>query len=68
MGDSTRFRGLRFETIRSFLRCLMFVVVILAIVNNGNILKDGTDERKYLQMKYHKLRFLFNKYIYLNDY
>ena len=55
MGDSTRFRGLRFETIRSFLCCLMFVVVILTIVNNGNILKDGTDERKYLQIKYHKL-------------
>ena len=27
------------------------------IENNGNILTDGTDERKYLQKKYDKLQF-----------
>ena len=34
-----------------------FIVLIIAlfIINNGNILTDGTDEKKYLQRKYNKL-------------
>ena len=56
MGDSILFRGLRFETIRSIFPHLVHVaVVIFTIVNNGNILADGTDERKYLQRKYNEL-------------
>ena len=58
MGNSTRFRSIRFETVRPFLRCLMFVVVVIfTIVKNGNILTDGTDERKYLERKYNELQF-----------
>ena len=56
MGNSTRFRSIHFETVRPFLRCLMFVVVVIfTIVNNGNILTDGTDERKYLERKFNEL-------------
>ena len=32
---------------------LMYALVL--IVNNGNILTDGTDERRYLQRKYNGL-------------
>ena len=32
----------------------LFLIVLL-IVNNGNILIDGTNERKYLQIKYNDL-------------
>ena len=36
---------------------MFVVVVIFTIVNNGNILTDGTDERKYLERKYNELQF-----------
>ena len=34
-----------------------FIVFIIAlfIINNGNILTDGTDGKKYLQRKYNEL-------------
>ena len=28
----------------------------IGVVNNGNILTDGTDKRKYLEEKYNELR------------
>ena len=34
---------------------VLFVANVLFIVNNGNILTDGTDERKYLKRKYNEL-------------
>ena len=39
---------------------LIFLLVCVTnafvfIVNNGNILSDGTDERKYLQRKYDEM-------------
>lgn len=56
MGDSTRFGSSYFKTIRSYLPYLGYLaVVFFMIVNNGNILIDGTDERKNLQKKYNKL-------------
>ena len=51
----TQHKKQTFETIRPFLRCLMFVVSIFTNVSNGNILAGGTDERKYLQIKYNEL-------------
>lgn len=56
MGDGTRLRSLYFETIGSILHHLAHAaVVIFTIVNNENILTDGTDERKYLPKKYNDL-------------
>ena len=56
MGDSTRFRSLCFKTVRSILSHLIHAAVaIFTIVNNGNILIDGTDEWKWLQRKYNEL-------------
>ena len=41
-------------------RCFSFIFffilcVLLFIVNNGNILTDGRDERKYIRRKYNEL-------------
>ena len=60
MGNSTRFRNLSFKSIRSYLRHLVYVMIAsFTIVNNGNILTDGTDERKYFYKKYNELQFNF---------
>ena len=57
MGNSSGFRSSYFETCSPYLRHIGFVVgfVLFMIVNNGNILADGTDERKYLEKKYNDL-------------
>ena len=56
MGKSSRFGSSCFKSIRSFLRYLVrFLIVIFAIVNNGNLLADGRDERRNLQKKYNEL-------------
>ena len=56
MVDCPRFRAPFLETFRSILRHIAYVAVgIFTIVNNGTILTDGTDERKYLQRKYNEL-------------
>ena len=34
---------------------VLFVANVLFIVNNGNILTGGTDERKHLKRKYNEL-------------
>ena len=34
---------------------LCSIYALILIVNNGNILTDGRDERKYLQRKYNDL-------------
>ena len=60
MDDSPRFGSLRYETVRPLLRCLMFFVMLYSIGNNGNILTDGTNERKYLERKYKDLQFFLN--------
>ena len=44
-----------YESIRSFLFCQIFTVMILYIVNNGNILTDGRNERRHFERKYNKL-------------
>ena len=59
------FRDLYDERIRRFLCCLIVFLILLFIVNDGNILKDGRDERKYLQRKYNELKF-FLKIKYIN--
>ena len=54
--DIERWESIRFETVRPFLRYLMLIaIVFFTIVNNGNILTDGTDERKHLERKYNEL-------------
>ena len=57
MGKCTRFRSSYFETYRPYLHHIAFDVgfVLFMIVNNKNMLTDGTDERKYLQKKYMEL-------------
>ena len=55
MDDCSRFGSLRYETVRAFLRCLIFFVLLCSIVNNGNILSDGKNERKWLEKKCNKL-------------
>ena len=57
MGNSSGFRSSYFETYRPYLRHIGLAVgfVLFMIVNNGNILTDGTDERKYLQKKHNDL-------------
>ena len=49
MDNCTRIGGLRYETYGSLL-CYIVVIVLLLlfIMNNGNMLTDTTDERKYL--------------------
>ena len=57
MGNSPGFSSSYFEAYRPYLRHLVLIVgfFFFMIVNNGNILTDGTDERKYLQRKYNDL-------------
>ena len=50
MNNCPRFRGLCYEVIRPFLCCLIFIA-ILYIPQNGNILTDGRNEKKYLRRK-----------------
>ena len=46
MNDPSRFGSLRYETVIPFLRCSMFFVLLYSILNSGNILSDGKNERK----------------------
>ena len=57
MGKIPSFISLYLETYRPYLRHLAstFGFVLFMILNNGNILTDGTDEGKYLQKKYNDL-------------
>ena len=49
-------RNLSFKSMRSYLRDLVYVMIaFFIIVNNWNILTDGTDERKYFYKKYNEL-------------
>ena len=58
MVDITRLGGSYLRTIRSCLHYLVYTtIVFVTIVNNGNILEDGTDEKKYLLKKYTDLQF-----------
>ena len=54
MDDIIRLRSLRHKAFRSLLCCLI-MALLLFIVNNENILTDGTDERNYLRKKYNEL-------------
>ena len=36
---------------------IVFFFTVVFIMNNGNILTDCTNERKYLQRKYNELQF-----------
>lgn len=47
--------GLRYEIYGSLFCYVVLIVLLLFIVNNGNILTDGTDKRKYLRRKYNDL-------------
>ena len=47
--------------------CLIFTVVLFYIVNNGNILTDGRNERRHFEGKYNELQFLKNTLIFLNN-
>ena len=55
MDTSTRIEGLRYEIYGSLFCYVVLIVLLLFIVNNGNILTDGTDKRKYLRRKYNDL-------------
>ena len=59
MENSSRYQ-LSYRTTRPYLRCLMFFVMLYSIVNNGNILTDGVNERKHLEKKYNELQFFLN--------
>ena len=43
-----------YESFRPFLIGLI-IAVLLFIVNNGKVLTDGVNERKYLKRKYNEL-------------
>ena len=51
----TWYGDIHYERIRPVLCCLILFLMLLFIVNNGNILTDGRDERKYLEGKYKEL-------------
>ena len=53
MDQSLSFMSARGEQLMLLLLIVFFTVVF--IVNNGNILTNGTSERKYLQRKYKEL-------------
>lgn len=54
MGNNTRYGSSNYEVIRLILRFIV-AIVVYTTVNNGNILIDGSDEKKYLQKKYNEL-------------
>ena len=55
--------NLTFLSLTTFLMCFIYIYIYLlrflevvdSIVNNRNILTDGTDERKYLRRKYSEM-------------
>ena len=47
--------GVRGQLILLLVIVFLFFFVVLLIVNDGNILTDRTNERKYLQRKYNDL-------------
>ena len=47
--------GVRGQLILLLVIVFFFFFVVLLIVNDGNILTDRTNERKYLQRKYNDL-------------
>ena len=47
--------GVRGQLILLMVIVFFFFFVVLLIVNDGNILTDRTNERKYLQRKYNDL-------------
>ena len=48
-------REVYYERIRPVIYCLIFTVMLFYIVNNGNILTDGRNERRHLERKYNEL-------------
>ena len=54
------YRDVYFERIRLLFFCLIFIAMLLYIVNNGNILTDDRNERRYLKRKYNELQFFKN--------
>ena len=50
-----RYGDIYYERIRPVLYCLILFLMLQFIVNNGNILTDGRDRRKYLERKYKEL-------------
>ena len=47
----------RGEQLILLLLIAFFFFTVVFIMNNGNILTDGKNERKYLQRKYNELQF-----------
>ena len=60
-GMDFRYGDIYYERIRSVLYCLILFLMLRFIVNNGNILTDDRDGRKYLERKYKELQFLVIK-------
>ena len=54
MGNNIRYGSSYYEAIKLILRFIV-AIVVYTTVNNGNILIDGSDEKKYLQKKYNEL-------------
>ena len=54
MDDCSRFRSLPYEMVKAFLRCLMLFFLLYSIVNNGNKISDGTNEKERLKRKYNE--------------
>ena len=54
-GMDFRYGDIYYERIRSVLYCLILFLMLRFIVNNGNILTDDRDGRKYLERKYKEL-------------
>ena len=49
------YRDVYYERIRLGLCCLIFIIMLLYIVNNGSILTGGRNERRYIERKYNDL-------------
>ena len=49
------YRDVYYERMRLVFCCLIFIVILRYIVNNGNILADGRNERRYFERKYNEL-------------
>ena len=57
MDQSLGFMSGRGEQLILLLLIAFFFFTVVFIMNNGNILTDGKNERKYLQRKYNELQF-----------
>ena len=49
------YQDVYYERIRPAFCCLIFIIMLLYIVNNGNILTDGRNERGFFERKYNEL-------------